>query len=149
MYPHKFSRRRKIKPYIVWNYPTSMCVLKADNSHEEIIFVGAGIQHKIFVLNSHFELLFQFGDKNLVNQSDMQIDKAFNKMRLFVSDYENDEITIWSTADGTFIGKIDIEAPKQIVFTVSCVFVTSPVYEKTLINHKIIKINKGAKCIFE
>jgi hypothetical protein len=84
-----------------------------------------------------------------VNQSDMQIDNAFNKTRLFVSDYENDEITITSTADGTFIGKIDIEAPKQIVFTISSVFLRSPVYEKTLIKNKIININKRSKCIFE
>ena len=82
---------------------------------------------KIFVFNSNFDLRFQFCEQNLKNPNYMEIDNAFDKSRLYVSDFTNDEISIWNTSNGSFIAKIEIETPLQINFTRTSLFVSSPV----------------------
>ncbi len=102
----------------------TVCVLESDSNGEEI-FVGDNIRHKIFVFDSNFKLLFQFGNKEHIRLSYMKIDNEFDKTHLYVSDYINDEITIRSTVDGKFIGQIEIEFPKKIIFARNSVFVTN------------------------
>ena len=127
--------------------PLGVCV--SDNQNEEKIFIGDMIHKKIFVFNSNFDLNFQFGGKNLKYPNNMQIDNEFDKSRLYVSDSKNNEITIWNTSNGSFIAKIDIETPKQILFTQNSLFVNSPVLEHQVQINNMIKINRGGNCIFE
>ena len=134
-------------PNNVLKDPSCICVLKDPN--EENIFVGDDEQHKIFVFNSNFDLKFQFGDQNLNGPDYMQIDNEFDKSRLYVSDWNNNEITISNTNNGSFIAKIEIDAPKNIIFTQNSLFVSSPVYEQRIENNKVIKIKDGGNCIFE
>ena len=50
-------------PNYVLKCPGGICVL--NDSNEEKIFVGDIKHHKIFILNSNFDLKFQFGYQNL------------------------------------------------------------------------------------
>jgi hypothetical protein len=102
----------------------TVCVLESD-SNEEKIFVGDIIRHKIFVFDSNFKLLFQFGNERRIYPHYMKIDNEFDKTRLYVSDCINDEITIWSTVDGNFIGQLGISEPKEVIFSRNSVFVRS------------------------
>ena len=104
---------KSINPNNVLKKPTGVCVLEDEN--EEKIFVGDDKHHKIFVFNSNFDLKFQFGIENLNYPNYMQIDNEFDKSRLYVSDCQNDEITIWNTMNGSFIAKIAIDSPKQVL----------------------------------
>ena len=79
----------------------------------------------------------------------MLIDNKFDKFRIYVSDYENNEITIWNTENGLFIAKMEIETPKQIIFTQNSLFVSSPVFERQIEINNTIKIIEGGNCIFE
>ena len=127
--------------------PGGICVL--NDSNDEKIFVGDFKHHKIFVFNSNFDLKFQFGDQNLKSPSYMQIDNVFDKSRLYVSDGSNNEITIWNTSNGSFIAKIGIETPNNIIYTQNSLFVSSPVNKREIKNNKVIQIEKGGNCIFE
>ena len=138
---------KSFNPNNVLKYPGGICVL--DDPNEEKIFVGDFEKHKIFVFNSNFDLKFQFGDQNLEYPDYMQIDNEFDKSRLYVSDYSNNEITIWNTENGSYIAKIDIDSPEQIYFTQNSLFVSSPVFELQMDNNKVIIIEKGGNCIFE
>jgi hypothetical protein len=100
----------------------SVCVLESD-SNEEKIFV-ADYRHNIFVFDSNFKLLFQFGNERLIDPNYMKIDNEFDKTRLYVSDGINHKIKIWSTVDGKFIDQIDIELPLKIIFARNSVFVS-------------------------
>ena len=137
---------KSFKPNNVLKCPTGVCVL--DNPNEEKIFVGDLKHQKIFVFNSNFDLKFQFGDRNLNIPDFMRIDNEFDKSHLYVSDQFNNEITIWNTSNGSFITKIEIDTPKQIIFTQNSLFVSSPVYGSET-NNKVIKITRGGNCIFE
>ena len=79
----------------------------------------------------------------------MQIDNKFDKSRLYVSYCKNNEITIWNIKNGSFIDKIDIETPVEIIFTQKNLSVSSPVFEHQIKNDKVIKITRGGNCIFE
>ena len=47
------------------------------------------------------------------------------------------------------LNKIDVEPPLQMNFTLNSLFVSSPVYNRRVVDNKVIKINKGGNCIFE
>ena len=99
------------------------------------------------VFNSNFNLKFQFGI-NIKNPNWMQIDNEFDKFRLYVSDRRNDVLTIWNTSNGSFIAKIDIETPKQILFNKSSLFVSISAYETETQNNMVNPI-VGGNSIFE
>jgi hypothetical protein len=143
------NKLKSFNPNNILKYPTCVCVLKSDDSNEERIFVGDSELHKIFVFDSNFDLILQFGDENLKNPNYIRIDNEFDKSRLYVSDCYNHEFTIWNTNNGTFVNIIDVECPVQINFTLKSLFVSSQVYEASLINNKVIRISKGGNCIHE
>ena len=138
---------KSFNPNNVLKRPSGICALHDPN--EEKIFVGHYTHHKIFVFNSNFDLKFQFGDQNLKTPDYMKIDNEFDKSLLYVSDWYNNEITIWNTSSGSFISKIDVDTPIQIILTQNSLFVCSPVIKHQIKNNKVIKINKGGNCIFE
>ena len=138
---------KSFNPNNVLKRPSGICALHDPN--EEKIFVGHYTHHKIFVFNSNFDLKFQFGDQNLKTPDYMKIDNEFDKSRLYVSDWYNNEITIWNTSSGSFISKIDVDTPIQIILTQNSLFVCSPVIKHQIKNNKVIKINEGGNCIFE
>ena len=138
---------KSFNPNNVLKRPGGVCALHDPN--EEQIFVGDSTHHKIFVFNSNFDLKFQLGDQNLKTPDYMKIDNEFDKSRLYVSDWYNNEITIWNTSNGSLIAKIDVETPKQIHFTQNSLFVCSPVFIHQFKNNKVIKINNGGNCIIE
>ena len=96
------------------------------NSNEEKIFV-ADDRDEIFVFDSNFKRLFQFGNE-LKDPVYMKIDNEFDKTRLYVYNFIPSKITIWSTVDGEFIGQIickEFETQcNEIVFTRNSVFVS-------------------------
>jgi hypothetical protein len=106
----------------------SVCVLESD-SNEEKIFV-ADDREEIFVFDSNFKRIFQFGNP-LRFTSYMKIDNEFDRTRLYVSEYITNEITIRSTVDGKFIGQIigqiigiKFDRQIEIIFTRNSVFVS-------------------------
>ena len=62
---------------------------------------------------------------------------------------DNEKITIWNTENGSFIAKIEIDSPKQIIFNQNSLFVSSPVNKREIKNNKVIQIENGGNCIFE
>ena len=138
---------KSVNPNNIFKDPTGVCVLVDKN--EEKIFVGDEEHEKIFVLNSNFELQFQIGNGHLKHPRLMRIDNEFDKSHLYVLDYENNEITIWNSTNGSFIAKIDVETPEQIHFTQNSLFVSSHVWKSVWKDNKVIQINKGGNCIFE
>jgi hypothetical protein len=143
------NKLKSFNPNNILKYPTGVCVLKSDDSNEERIFVGDSELHKIFVFDSFFDLQFQYWDENLKDPDYIRIDNEFDKSRLYVSDCDNHELTIWNTNNGTFVNKIVVENPVQINFTLNSLFVCSPVYEAKQINNKVIRISEGGNCIIE
>ena len=136
-------------PNNIFKDPTGVCILIEPGSNEEKIFVGDEEHEKIFVLNSNFELKFQFGDGHLKQPGYLAIDNEFEKSCLYVSDSSNNKITVWNTANGTFIDKIDIDSPNQVNFTRDSLFVSSPVFIDETENNLVFKIKDGGNCIFE
>ena len=47
--------------------------------------------------------MFQIGDQNLYFPDNMRIDNEFYKSRLYESDCDGNEKTIWNTENGSFI----------------------------------------------
>lgn len=83
-----------INPESALLQPLGLLVYKNENNEEEV-YIGDYRQHKIFVFNSHFELLRQFGDANILKIPQfLEIDNE-SKL-LFVADTQNDEVTIWN-----------------------------------------------------
>ena len=134
--------------------PTGICVLEGDSKHERI-FIGdenpaVGQHNNIYVFSSNFEYKLILDDKRLTFPNNMRIDNEFDKSRLYVSDWQNNKITIWKTNVGEYISTIAIQTPFQINFTETSLFVASPVFEhKVNENNELIKIIVGGNCIFE
>ena len=138
---------KSFNPNNILKSPVGVCVLN-DSSSEEQVFIGDDTYHKIFVFNSNFELTFQFGDQNLLYPHYMIINGKLNESLLYVSDWQNNEITIWDASNGRFINKINIETPFQIKLTINSLFVSSHAV-RSEINNKNCATENGRNCIFE
>jgi WD40 repeat protein len=139
---------KSFNPCNLLKRPSGVCVLNSD-TNEERIFIGDSEQNKIFVFDSKFYLKLKLKFSNGMQAGYMRIDNEFNKSRLYVCELVDDKITIWDSRNGKFINSIDVEAPKQIFFTLDNFYVSSAIGDALVINNKVIKINKGGNCIFE
>ena len=79
----------------------------------------------------------------------MRIDNAYDKSRLYVSDYGSNKLTVWNTGNGIYISNIQIDCPDEILFTRTSLIVGSRVLSHEIINNQVIKIHRGGNCIFE
>ena len=67
--------------------------------NEEKIFIAEDIHGTIFVLNSNFEIQFEFDYEILFTPTLMAIDNEFDKSRLYVLDC--DKLIILGTSNGS------------------------------------------------
>jgi hypothetical protein len=149
---------KSFNPHNLLDLPIGVCVLSKDldedsdsdeESNEEKIFVGDGANHKVFVFDLNFNLKYQFGDENMKVPYYMKIDNAYDKSRLYASDYENHEITVWNAKTGKFIDKTFIRAPMQICLTEDCLYVSNYLYQFEQYDNGVVKFNEAGNCITE
>ena len=137
-----------VNPDNILHQPLGLFVSINENEEEEI-YVGDFIQHKIFVFNSNFDLLKQFGDDDKLKIPQflaMDFSNVEKEKKLFISDTENDEITVWDIESGKFIDKIEIASPFNIKFTDEFLFVVGCV--NSIEVEDKIEITKGFNGIF-
>lgn len=130
--------------------PVGICI-KTLNDIEEI-YIGDFHEHKIFVFDSDFNYIREFGDCSSLKIPQViafdETEKNLNS--LYVSDVTNNQITVWNSTNGELEKKLEIDSPYTIRFTINKMFIISTAvfeldeYEK----NKFSKITKGSNCIF-
>lgn len=127
--------------------PWAICL---DNDE---IYIGDQGRHEILVFSlnvNNAKLTRKFGKGIVKLPSAIKVDTRFEAKRiLYVSDWSNNEITIWNCKNGDLLHKLDVDSPSQIeikdnkLFIVSTIngFITTP-------NRKLQWITKGSNCIF-
>lgn len=111
------------------------------------IIVGDCIRNEILVFDSTTNMLLvkKFGRSRLKGANYMCLDDTYD--RLFVSDWFNNEITVWNVDDGEFLFNISIDSPAAIKFSANRLYALSSLsYLKDTSKHNFIK--KGSNCLF-
>lgn len=137
-----------INPEGLLNQPIGICLNSYKNNDE--IFVGDYYEHEIFVFDSNFKYIRKFGDENLKNPQYLYCDTHANSGILYVSDFQNNNITVWSIDDGSYIDIIELQEPFEIKFTTDMLFVSSPCsfdIDETIKN-KVTRRTSGEDCIY-
>jgi len=121
--------------------PVAMC-----QNRKGEFFIADGKHKRIFVLDSNLRHMREFGDYNLKKPDSMIIDEDCDV--LYVTDHENNQITVWNSENGNFITQIKVDSPAQIQLTKDNVYVISESdYEINKTTSKL-RLTKGCNCIF-
>ena len=134
---------KSFKPIGMIHNPLGLCA-----ANKEIYISDGEMSYQISVYDMEFNLKRKFGN-SILNPEFLRVDEEHNNLNLYVSDCDNNEISIWNVENGEFINKINIDTPMQLNFTKTSLFVTSAVIKAELFNNKVDKIIKGNNCIFE
>ena len=94
-------------PKSIFDSPYAICSNKSDD-----IYVADQIKKKIYVLNSNIHFKFEFGQNHIKMPYSMAIEGKSNY--LYVSDWRNNNITIFNAENGDFINEIKVFSPLNI-----------------------------------
>ena len=143
----------KFNPNGILQHPMSICINDIDPDNIEI-YVGDYALHKIVVFDVHFKELRDFGNQTLNVPEFIEIDRENFDNLLYVSDYRNNNITVWDRKAFDLKDVIEIDSPYKIKISNDKIFVVSPAQFDVLENIetgnglKLKKITKGSDCVF-
>ena len=129
------------KPNGMLHNPLGLCA-----ANKEIYISDGEMFNQISVYDTEFNLKRKFGH-SIINPEFLRVDEEYNNLNLYVSDCDNNEISIWNVQSGELVNKIKIATPMQTNFTKASLFVTSAVIVSEFFNND--KKIKGNNCIFE
>ncbi len=133
--------------------PMSICINDIDCDNIEI-YIGDHVAHKIIVFDKNFKYLREFGNEILNVPEFLAIDKENFDNLIYVSDYRNDNITIWNLKSSKIADIVNIDSPFTIKVYDEKIFVVSPAQFEMFDNNteskvfKFKKIIKGNNCVF-
>lgn len=120
---HVFEKEKTIERAII-----SGCSLKEPKAlivDEEYIYVADWGYKQILIFESNFKLKRRIGEEiKRSNYLSVNRHKSENKV-LFISHTRDNEISLWDILDGSFLKKVDIEAPRDLKFRDDNLFILS------------------------
>jgi hypothetical protein len=126
--------------------PRAIC-----SDSDDLIYIGDRSSHEILIFNSDGNFIRKFGDDTIKLPSSMKIDTSLKELQktLFLSDWLNNEISVWNCTKGKLLHKFEIDSPVQIDVKNSKLFVVSGVnFEWKKITRKLERMTKGSNCVF-
>ena len=118
--------------------------------NDELFITEYSGDDKILIFDKEMKFKREFNIVKDLEVENIFIDLKSKDKRLYITDKDNNQITVWKSENGDYITTIKIDSPGHIEFNENSVFVTSITdvdgNEET---RKLNKIESGSNCIFE
>jgi DNA-binding beta-propeller fold protein YncE len=128
-------------PKLLGTRPSALCF----NSKNEL-FIGDSRKRKILVFNKKHEFVREFGDNTIKKPDSMIIDEITNI--LYISDYENNQISLWNTETCSLLTQFKVDSPAQMHLNKDFLYVISEGDYDFIKSTGKLRITKGSNCIF-